>query len=92
VVHQHPHSFQGKFTIVNDGNTTINGWELAVELPGDRIDAVWDGSFHTNSGTLYIDPSSSQQTIAPGATVTENFIAHGSTTTLANCTFNGSAC
>jgi hypothetical protein len=92
VVSQHPHSFQGQFTIVNDGNTAIKGWELVVVLPNDRIHAVWDGVFHVNGDTLYIDPSKSQQTIAPGATLIENLSAHGSTSTPTSCTFNGSAC
>lgn len=84
--------FHGRFTIVNKGTTAINGWELAAELPGDAIQRVWAGSFHTDNDTLYIDPSSSQQMIAPGATVTEDFIADGSTTSVTDCTFNGSAC
>lgn len=92
LVRQHPHSFQGKFTIVNTGSTAINGWELAASLPGDQIRAVWDGSFHTDGDTLYIDPSTSQLTIAPGATLTETFIAGGSATTPASCMFNGAAC
>jgi len=91
-VRQHPHSFQGKFTIVNTGTTAVSGWELAVVLPNDDVRSVWDGSFHTSGGTVYIDPSSSQRTIAPGASLTENFIAHGSTTSPTSCTFNGSAC
>jgi chitinase len=91
-VHQYPHSFQGKFTIVNNGTTAINGWELSVVLSDDDVRSVWDGLFHTGDDTLYIDPSSSQQTIAPGATLTENFIASGSTTTPTDCMFNGSAC
>jgi len=92
VLNRHPHSFQGRFTIVNNGSTAIKGWELVVVLPNDRIRSVWDGSFRTDGDTLYIDPSKSQQTIAPGATVTENLSAHGSTTTPTSCTFNGSAC
>jgi hypothetical protein len=92
VVRQHPHSFQGQFTIVNDGSTAVTGWKLVVVLPGDRIHAVWDGSFNTDGDTLYIEPSTSQQTIAPGASLTENLTAHGSTTTPTSCTFNGSAC
>jgi hypothetical protein len=92
VVRQHPHSFQGQFTIVNDGSTAINGWELVVVLPGDDIRSVSGASFHISGDTVYIDPSGSDRSIAPGATVTENFTAHGSTTTLAGCTFNGSAC
>jgi len=84
--------FHGRFTIVNTGTTAIDGWELAVDLAGDQIRSVWDGSFHTTNGTLYIDPSSSQQTIAPGATITEDFIANGSTTAPTSCAFNGSTC
>jgi hypothetical protein len=84
--------FHGRFTIVNNGPTAVNGWQLAAGLVGDDIQRVWDGSFHTRRGTLYIDPSSSQQTIAPGATITEDFIANGSTTDPTSCTFNGSAC
>jgi hypothetical protein len=91
-VRQHPHSFHGKFTIVNNGSAAINGWELAVVLPNDTVVSVWDGVFHTEDGTVYIDPSSSQQTIAPGASLTENFIADGTTTTPTSCAFNGSAC
>lgn len=92
LVRKHPHSFQGRFTIVNNGSAAISGWELTVVLPGDHIHSVWDGGFHTEGNTLYIDPSSSQRTIAPGATLTENFIAGGSTTTPTSCTFNGAAC
>lgn len=92
LVRQHPHRFQGQFTIVNSGSTAINGWELAVVLPGDHIRSVWDGRFRTSGNTLFIDPSSSQRTIAPGATLTENFIARGSTTAPASCTFDGASC
>jgi hypothetical protein len=92
VVRQHPHSFQAQFTIVNKGSKAIDGWELIVVLPDDRIRSVWDASFHTDGDTLYIDPPKFQRTIAPGATLTENLAAHGSTTTPASCTFNGSAC
>jgi len=92
LVRRHPHNFHGKFTIVNNGSTAINGWELAVVLPNDTVVSVWDGVFHTADGTVYIDPSSSQHTIAAGASITENFIAQGSTTTPTSCTFNGSAC
>ena len=92
LVRKQKHSFQGKFTIVNNGSTAVNGWQLAVELPGDHFLSVWDGRFHADGDTLYIDPSSSQRTIAPGETLIENFIAGGSTTTPTGCTFNGSAC
>jgi len=92
VVRQHPHSFEGQFTIVNKGSTAITGWELVVVLPDDDIRSVSDALFHTDGDTLYIDPPSSQRSIAPGASLTVNFAAHGSTTALTGCTFNGSPC
>lgn len=92
VVRQHPHSFEGQFTIVNKGSTAIDGWELVVVLPNDQIRSVSDALFHTNGDILYIDSPSSQRSIAPGATLTENFTAHGSTTAMTSCTFNGSPC
>lgn len=87
-----PHKFDGKFTIVNNGTTPIDGWELAVVLPGDDVRSVSIGRFHTVGDTLYIDPSSSQPNIAPGQTITENFDARGPTTAPTSCTFNGSPC
>lgn len=92
LVSQQSDSFRGQFTIVNNGSTAVNGWELIVVLPHDNVAAVWDATFHTNGNTLYIDPTFLQQTIAPGSSLTENFIASGSTTTPASCKFNGSAC
>lgn len=85
-------SFRGQFTIVNNGTTAVHGWELVVVLPHDNVVAVWDATFHTHGNTLYIDPTFLQATIAPGASLTETFIASGSTTTPKNCRFNGSAC
>ena len=84
--------FQGQFTITNNGSKAIKGWELAVVLPNDDIESVWDALFHTDGDTLYLDPPSYQQTIAPGTSLTENFTANGDTTTPTSCTFNGSAC
>lgn len=84
--------FQGQFTIVNRASTPIDNWELAAELPGDHIQSVWFGSYHTNGDTLYIDPASYQQKIGAGQSVTENFTASGSTTAPTSCTFNGSPC
>jgi Cellulose binding domain len=92
VLHQWEGRFHGQFTIVNNGSTAISGWQLSVVLPDDTVQRVWKGQFHTQGDTLYIDPSSSHQTIAPGETVTENVIANGSTTNPTSCTFNGSAC
>ena len=91
LVYHWPGGFQGQFTIVNNGTTAINGWELAAVLPGDRINTVWDASFHTDGDTLIMDPPSYQMTIPPGTSLQENFVAQGTTTSPTGCTFNGAA-
>ena len=92
MVQQWRDGFQGQFTIVNNSGKAIKDWELAVVLPNDDVKAAWDALFHTSGDTLYLDPPWFQQTIAPGASLTENFAAHGTTTTPASCTFNNSPC
>lgn len=89
---QWDNGFQGQFTIVNHASKPIGNWELSAVLPGDDIEAVWFGLFHTDGDTLYIDPSWSQETIGPGDSVTENFAARGTTTTPTSCTFDGRPC
>lgn len=92
VVQQWSGGFQGEFTISNHGSTAINGWELAAALPGDWIYTVWDASYRISGDVVIMDPPSYQQTIAPGASLTENFTAGGNTTSPASCTFNGAPC
>jgi hypothetical protein len=92
VVQQWPGGFQGQFTIVNHGPTTIDGWELTAVLPGDLINTVWDATYRTVGNTLIMDPPSYQMTIAPGASLSEHFVAQGTTTSPAGCTFDGNAC
>lgn len=92
MVHTWWNGFQGQFTIVNNGKNPIKGWEIAAVLPKDDVRAAWDALFHMNGDTLYLDPPWYQQTIAPGASLTEDFAAHGTTTTPTSCTFNGSPC
>jgi hypothetical protein len=92
VIQQWSGGFQGQFTIVNNGNTAINGWELSAVLPGDRIDTTWDATFHTDGDILIMNPPSYQVTIPPGTSLQENFVAQGTTTSPAGCTFDGAAC
>jgi cellulase/cellobiase CelA1 len=91
LVQHWPGGFQGEFTIVNNSAAAINGWQLSAVLPGDRIDTVWDASYHTSGDTLLLYPPSYQVTIPAGGTLTENFTANGNSTSPAGCTFNGIA-
>jgi hypothetical protein len=92
VVQQWSDGWQGKYTIVNNGATAIDGWQLSTVLPGDVIDTTWAANFRTSGDILTMYPPSDQMTIAPGGSVVENFVAKGITTTPAGCVFNGAQC
>ncbi len=84
--------FQGQLTIDNDTDTAINGWQLTVVLPGDRFQWARPYYFHADGDMLTVFPPSNQQVIAPGASVTEDFMAQGTSTALGSCTLNGAPC
>jgi hypothetical protein len=92
VVQQRDGGFQGQFTIVNNGSTAINGWQLSAVLPGDHIDTTWNATFQTNGDVLTMNPPSYQTTIPAGTSLQEHFVAQGSTISPAGCTFDGAAC
>jgi len=92
LIQQWDGGFEGEFTIVNKGSTAINGWQLSAVLPGDQTESAWDASFQTDGDILVMNPPSYQMTISPGASLNEEFTAQGSTTSPADCTFNGAAC
>jgi Cellulose binding domain len=84
--------FQGRLTIDNQGSTAVNGWQLAITLPGDQVRFVWNADWHFGDGSLTLTPASNDQVIEPGASVSVNFFALGETTEPASCTLDGSAC
>jgi cellulase/cellobiase CelA1 len=84
--------FLGQLTIDNQGSTPVNGWQIAIALPGDQVRFVWNAHWQFDGGSLILTPASSDQVIEPGASVAVGIFALGDTTEPANCTFNGSAC
>jgi Cellulose binding domain len=85
--------FQGEFTIVNHGNSTLENWQVVIALPGDQVDTAWDGDWQPGpAGTVILTPASYDAPLRPGASQQVNFVATGSTVEPASCTFDGSAC
>jgi hypothetical protein len=84
--------FQGELTVGNRGGTAVNGWRIAIALPGDQVRFVWNAHWQFDGDGLILTPASSDQVIEPGSSVAVNFFALGDTTEPANCTFDGSAC
>ena len=85
--------FQGEFTIVNHGTSTLTSWQIAITLPGDQVDTAWDADWQPGpAGTVILTPASYDAPIAPGGSQMVNFVATGGTTQPGSCTFDGSAC
>jgi cellulase/cellobiase CelA1 len=90
--HRWRDGFQGQLTIDNQGNAAVNGWQIAIALPGDQVRFVWNARWQFDGTSLTLTPASNDQVIEPGASVAVSFFALGDTIEPANCTFNGSAC
>jgi len=89
---RHRDGFFGELTIKNQGTAAVDGWQLVITLPGDDVDWVWNAHWQVRGDALSLRPSSSDEVIEPGDSVSVNFAAHGDTTAPASCTFNGAAC
>jgi hypothetical protein len=93
VLRQWPGGFMGELTIVNQGGSAVNGWQMAITLPGDQVQNVWNANWQPAGwGSVIMTPVPGDQVIEPGASVPVNFVAQGDPTEPANCTFNGSPC
>jgi chitinase len=84
--------FEGKYTIMNGGATTITGWNVQFDMPaGTSVGTFWD-ALMTRSGNHYTFTNRDYNaTINPGASVSFGFIGAGSGNPT-NCTLNGASC
>jgi cellulase/cellobiase CelA1 len=89
--HRHG-GFIGELTLDNQGTSAVSGWQLAITLPGDDVDWVWNADWQFSDDSLILSPESGDQVIEPGDSITVSFAAHGPTTAPSSCTFNGAAC
>jgi Cellulose binding domain len=85
--------FQGEFTIVNHGSSTLENWQVVITLPGDQVDTAWNADWQPGpAGTVILTPASYDAPVQPGGTQLVNFVATGGTVDPASCTFDGSPC
>lgn len=84
--------WEGRYTVANDGASTITSWQVEFDLPtGTTIDSYWNASL-TRSGQHYTFGSLSWNAqIAPGASVTFGFIGAGPGAPN-GCLLNGQPC
>jgi hypothetical protein len=85
--------FLGELTIVNQGGPAVTGWQIAITLPGDQVQRVWNANWQpTGYDSVIMTPMPGDQVIGPGDSLSVNFVVQGDTTEPSNCTFNGSPC
>jgi hypothetical protein len=85
--------FQGQVQVVNHGTQPIAGWQIVIALPDDRITAVQNAGGFVSNGILLLQPADAAEVVPPGGgTLNVFFVAEGTETMPAACTFNGIAC
>ena len=83
----------GKYTIANESNAYLSGWQFTATFPGDEIQSVLGATDpDLGSDVLVLEPSPAGWQIAPGGKVTVVFTATGATAYPANCSFDGTVC
>ncbi|GLU46617.1 cellulose binding domain-containing protein [Nocardiopsis ansamitocini] len=90
-----PHSsnnFTGSVTIVNNGTSAIDGWELRLGFSGANITAAWNGDWESTGEGIVVRQPSWTGGIAPGESAVVNFSAEGSAQAPSSCSLNGRSC
>jgi chitinase len=84
--------WEGRYTIVNGGTTTMTSWTVAFDLPaGATVTTSWDADL-TRSGQRFTFRNRSWNgSLPPGASASFGFNGTGPATPT-NCTLNGAAC
>jgi subtilisin family serine protease len=87
--------FTANVQITNTGPTAVNGWTLAWAFPGDqRITSAWNGVPTQNGQQVSVTNTTSNPTIAAGASTSFGFQATytGTNTDPSTFTLNGGPC
>ena len=85
--------FQGQVHVVNAGTQPIAGWQIVVALPDDTVTAVQNAGGFVSHGILLLQPADAAEVVPPGGgTLNVFFVAEGTETIPAACTFNGITC
>lgn len=83
----------GKYTIVNESNAVLSGWQFTATFPGDQVQFVIGAADpDLGSDVLVLEPASAGAQLVPGGRVSVVFFAAGQTAGPVQCSFNGTAC
>jgi Cellulose binding domain len=83
----------GKYTIINESNAVLSGWQFTATFPGDQVQFVIGAADpDLGSDVLVLEPASAGAQLVPGGRVSVVFFAAGQTASPVQCSFNRTAC
>ena len=79
LVNSWPGGLQAEVTVRNNGSSTLNGWTVALGLPGGvTIQNLWNGVPSGTSGNVTVRNEHYNGTIGPNGSTTFGYVASGS--------------
>lgn len=82
VVSDWGNGYQGQIEITNDSAKTFHGWTLTFDS-ASKIESLWGADFIEQNGTkVTVKNPSWAATLAPGASITINYVANGSSSSM----------
>ncbi|MER5295217.1 glycoside hydrolase family 3 N-terminal domain-containing protein [Streptomyces pharetrae] len=87
LVNSWPGGHQAEVTVKNTGTGPITGWTVDWELGGSTVTSLWNGGHTVANGRITVRNTSSNGTLAVGATTSFGYTANGTAGTPApRCT------
>ena len=93
VARQGLEGFQGEIQVTNNTNQPIANWQIVVDLNDDAVTSFTNAVGYFSNGILLLGPVSPARVAPPdGGVLDVFFVAEGTQTTPAACTFNAIPC
>ena len=89
---QWPGGYVASFTVHNDTESPVTGWQVAFDLPAQTtITSHWNATLHRDGDRYVFTDAGWNARLAPGASATFGWLAAG-TDDPVRCTVNGDPC
>jgi beta-glucosidase len=90
LVNSWPGGHQAEVTVKNTGTGPITGWAADWDLGGASVTSLWNGTYTVTNGRITVRNTTSNGTLAAGATTSFGYTANGTAGTPApRCTTAG---
>ena len=87
-----PDGFVAEISITDRGGPPDGNWWISFRYPGVRIMWMAGATWHTDGGTVVIEPMAETRELHTGTTVPVTFAAIGPPGAPSGCLFDGARC